>query len=157
MTRWLVSFFILVVSSPLVAGIMGGSDEYLVIVNESDAELVVRYRVGEFTGPQFEQYLMMNKPMRSPGDKVTRIRKYSPLTVDQIDLDGDTLTLSISPNTAVMVGGIWLGAGRVDEAALDKTPHLEIERPGATIEYGGSKVLSAFERHSKNLRVLTVE
>ena len=145
----------LLASGRLVAGIMGGSDEYLVIVNESDSELVVSYRVGEFTGPDFQQIIMLPKPMHSPGAEYTRIRKYWPLPEAQVSFRGGVLTFSISPNTGVMVGGVWRVAD-IEEANV-VSPHLEIEGPDEKIKYEGMKVFSVFDQHSKGIRMLVVE
>jgi len=147
--------FVLLASGPLVAGIMGGSDEYLLIVNESGSELVVNYRVGAFTGPDFQQVIMLMKPMHSPGSKYTKIRKYWPLTQEQVLFRRGVLTFSISPDTAVMVGGVWR-ATSVEQANV-VSPHLEIEGPDEKIKYEGTKVFSAFVPHSKGIRMLVVE
>jgi len=146
---------VLLASSPLMAGVMGGSDEYLVIVNESSSELVVSYRAGVFTGPDFQQVIMLMKPMHSPGTKYTKIRKYWPLTEAQVLFKKGVLTFSISPDTAVMVGGVWR-MGSVEEANMI-SPHLEIDGSGAKTEYDGIDVFAAFDRLSKSLRMLVVE
>jgi len=103
--------------------------------------------------------IMLNKPMRSPSGKYTRTRKYWPLTEDQVMLSGGVLTFSISPNTGVMVGGIWRGAGvgAGGDGALDVTPRLEIEGPENTTTFEGENVLAAFDRFSKDIRMLVVE
>lgn len=150
-----VCLLVLLASGPLIAGVMGGSDEYLVIVNESSSELVVSYRAGVFSGPDFQQVIMLMKPMHSPGKKYTRIRKYWPLTEEQVLFKKGVLTFSISPDTAVMVGGVWR-AGSVEEVNMI-TPHLEIDGSGNKTEYDGIEVFAAFDRLSKGLRMLVVE
>jgi len=148
-------FLVLLASGPLVAGIRGGSDEYLVIVNESGSELVVSYRVGAFAGPDFQQVVMLTKPMHSPGAKYTKIRKYWPVPEAQVSFRGGVLTFSISPNTGVMVGGVWRVANV--EEANGVSPHLEIEGPDEKFKYEGMKVFSVFDQHSRGIRMLVVE
>ena len=146
---------VLLASSPLMAGVMGGSDEYLVIVNESSSELVVSYRAGVFTGPDLQQVIMLMQPMQSPGKKYTKIRKYWPITEAHVQFQKGVLTFSISPDTAVMVGGVWLAAGVEEGGTI--SPHLEIDGPGKKTEYDGIDVFAAFDRLSRGLRMLVVE
>jgi hypothetical protein len=147
----ILCLLVLLASSPLAGGIL----EYLVIVNKSGSELVVSYRVGAFTGPDFQQFVMLMKPMHSPGAKYAKIGKYWPLPEEQVLFRRGILTFSISPDTGMMVGGIWRGAGA--EEANVVSPHLEIEGPNETFTYEGMKVFSAFDRRSKEIRMLVVE
>lgn len=156
MPRSLVLWILFVLAaSPLAAGMLGGSDEYLVIVNKTASELVVRYRVGSFTGPELQQVVMLLKPMHSPGAKYTKINKYWPLPEEQVLLRRGILTLSVSPNSGMMVGGIWR-AKNVDEINV-VSPHLEIEGPNGKASYEGMDVFSAFEQRSRGMRMLVVE
>jgi hypothetical protein len=156
MPRLLVfCIFVVLAASPLSAGILGGADEYLVIVNKTASELVVSYRVGSFTGPDLQQVVMLINPMHSPGTKYTKVNKYWPLPEEQVLLRRGILTLSISPDSGIMVGGIWR-AGQVDEVNV-ASPHLEIDGPNGKITHEGMHVFSAFERQSRGIRMLVVE
>jgi hypothetical protein len=156
MLRSLVAcVFVLLAASPLAAGLLGGSDEYLVIVNKTSSEIVVSYRVGSFTGPDFQQIVMMAKPMHSPGEKYTKIGKYWPLPEEQVLLSRGILTLSVSPNSGMMVGAEWR-AGGVGEVNV-VSPHLEIDGPNGKTVYDGMDAFAAFEPQSRGIRMLVVE
>ena len=67
--RWLA------VSLVLVAGPAGSLDEYLVIVNRGEGEVMVSYRAGVFQGPNMEAIAMLNTPMQAPAESYDKIKK----------------------------------------------------------------------------------
>jgi len=129
-------------------------DEYLVIVNHGTADAVVSYRPGAFTGPNMEGIAMLQKPMESAAKSLARIGKYWVMPDERLALSSGVVTFTLSPGTAAMIGGIW---PPTDDPPDGNVAFLEIECPGRHASWAGDAVLSAFSKHSKNLRVLAVQ
>ena len=143
----------LAVSLVLVAGPADSLDQYLVIVNRSDVDTMVSYRPGVFQGPGLETIAMLNRPMQAPAKNYDKIRKYWRLPEERIVVSPGTVTITLAPGTAAVIGGVWPPTGDppIDGNAL----YMKIDGREATI-YENNAVVGAFAGQSRKMRVLEV-
>ena len=145
--RWIA------VSLVLVAGPAGSLDEYLVIVNRGDVETIVSYRPGVFQGPSMEAIALLNKPMQAPAKSYDKIKKYWRISDERFDLSSGMITFSLSPGTAVVIGGVW---PPTEDPPFDGNDlFMKIDGTRVTT-YEGTAVVSAFSQRSRKMRFLEV-
>jgi hypothetical protein len=145
--RWIA------VSLVLVAGPAGSLDEYLVIVNRGDIEVIVSYRPGVFQGPNMEAIALLNTPMQAPAASYDKFKKYWRIPDERFDLSSGLITFALSPGTAVVIGGVW---PPTDDPPFDGNQLFMKIDGGSVKTYEGSAVVSAFAQRSRKMRFLEV-
>ena len=88
--------------------------------------------------------------IKGEGDRDEALR--IELEEGQVLLSRGVLTLSVSPNSGMMVGGVWRAEGVGEFNVV--SPHLEIDGPNGKTAYEGMDVFAAFEPQSRGLRML---
>jgi hypothetical protein len=92
--------------------------------------------------------------MQAPAESYEKIKKYWRMPDERFDLSSGMVTFSLSPGTAVVIGGVW---PPTDDPPVDGNDlFMKVDGRSVTT-YEGKAVVSAFAQRSRKMRLLEIQ